>query len=706
MSSPRTIPFLPAIAAILATTAPATAQSLLPTRGQPVIKASDTPTFLGGELVLACERPVMDRNGAILVRVDMATSGTLSTLETRALVLGHTDNDLAVVVQSNQLDPSGTFPNSRLLPVSSGSGAAQDPSLVSVFWQRYRISPTGGYLVFSSQLWDGANPGADGLVHSAGIGTINDSVIYWGHPGALQILAQQNVTAMPGGAVLATAFGTFSQQASGLNSAGTYVFRSALAGGDVVGTTNDNALVAGVPGNLAYVMREADPLLGGAVAIGSFGSNVWLNEAGQVLFEAQLSTTLGTTPATSANNQVAVVATPTGPGTWSHAVLVREGDPALDANGQPLPGVTYGSPALAWGFTDNGIAAFRTPLAGAVTSANNQAIYRGTPGDVRLVARNGDIAPGTGGETIVTLSTEVSVSAAGVLFGALLAQPGIGGVNANNNSVLYLARPGEALLPLAREGDPCPGMPGFVFGFLSGSTNLGTDAAARLNERGQVIFSFGCNDGVANRTILYSWDPLHGLQPQLRSGEFLGGATIPSFETPMQFQSGGNPLGFNGNGDFLALCATPALGSPSTANMVVRGHVGSLHATPSAVPVAGGTPQTIAIDCTPLHALNFYAVVATSMGTDVGFAHPFNASLEVPLNFDPLWTVLSVELSNSPIWGNTIGILDANGQAAATFTMPPGNPGFLGSTVHHAVALFDFGLVGTAVTEPAPCHLY
>ncbi|MBL8728283.1 MAG: hypothetical protein JNM25_07635, partial [Planctomycetes bacterium] len=82
----------------------------------------------------------------------------------------------------------------------------------------------------------------------------------------------------------------------------------------------------------------------------------------------------------------------------------------------------------------------------------------------------------------------------------------------------------------------------------------------------------------------------------------------------------------------------------------------------------------------------------------------------VPLNIDPLWTDLSLQGSNSIVWPNSLGFLDANGKGIgpSAFVMPPGFPGFQGITLHHAAVAFDltFGLVTTGVSEPSAVRLY
>ena len=79
----------------------------------------------------------------------------------------------------------------------------------------------------------------------------------------------------------------------------------------------------------------------------------------------------------------------------------------------------------------------------------------------------------------------------------------------------------------------------------------------------------------------------------------------------------------------------------------------------------------------------------------------------IPLNFDPLWTQLSFDLANTVVWKNSLWFLDAQGKGAASFTMPPGYPGFDGVTVHHAVVTLNpANLASTFVSEPVAVKLY
>lgn len=679
------------------------AQSRLLTQGQVIAEPGDAPTGLAANELLgtstAVETGCMNRTGRVVFRGRLV-GPSVTALNDRALFVGHTKGDMRVLVRANNPEPTGVFPNSVMVAVSSTTGM---PSSSAVF-ATPRISSTG-LVMFGSQLYDGGNPGLDGLIHTSAFGTINDSVLFWGVPGALQILAQKAATAMPGGAVLNGTWSGTSNQYTGLNAAGLAVFSSSLLGGDVVGTTNDTAWIWGTPGNLTYMMREGDAVasVGGATIANInplTAPRVAMNDLGAVLHDEKLNIGTGT-PAVTANDDTVVFVSVGG----AHFVLMREGDLAPDAAGTPMPGVFYGPtqaaavPLLANGFSNTNMAAFATTLTGAVSTTNDFAWFVGAPGNVRLVAREGDAVPGTGGETIAAINPNANFAeATGVVFGATLDTPGLGGVTVNNDSVLCIARPGNLAL-IVREGAPVPGLAGFVFGNMSGSANFST--TMRANERGQVLWNGQINNGTTDRNALFSYDPTHGVQLQLMATDTLAAGTVSTPASINPFAgSDGNPLGFNDDGDFV----TTATLAASAGAVMLRGHIGSLEGRPSAFAATGGT-QNFALDCTPARASQFYAILASTLGTRPGFLSPLGPQT-VALNFDPTWTQLSLSLANTPVWTNTLSLTDAAGKATASFTLPPGLPGLQGLNLHHAAVLFDFTLVSTFVTEPVPCHLY
>lgn len=683
------------------------AQGLMTTRGQIVARSGDTPAglptgvTLGSTTTTVFDTPVMSQTGSILTRSLLV--GAVTSNDNRCLILGHANGDMRVVLRAGDLDPSGTFPNSIVVQTSSGSGL---PLGSNTFGSQriasQTVAPFLEFVMFQAQLYD--STGLDGLINT-GTNT-NNQVLYWGFPvpGGLQILARRAVTTMADGAVLIP--GSFSHQSTSLTADGTAVFKSGLSttlGTPIppVTTDNDNAWIAGFPGSLNYVIREGDLINvpGGTVAIGTLGFNCVRNESGQYLHDETLSSTLGSLPATAADNGVIFVTTG-----GVHDILVREGDQAVDINGAPIAGVFFGSPNVSQGFGSFGFAGFNCVMTGAVTTDTDDAVFIGTPGSLSMVVRAGDVAPGTGGELIGTINGSTRYSDAGITVGASLAASPT--VNTSNDSILLLGRYGQVPVKIAREGDPAPGFaPGWVIGEIGGNTNFGSSSQGQINRNGQIIISsMRVNDGTNQLRVTFSWDPVHGLQTQLVENDLFDGETVGFLPgSVLQFPGAGDssPLGFTTNGDFVMVTNT------ATSNFLSRGHVGSLIGTPSSVPVTGGT-QTFQIDAGAANSFNFYFLLASDQGTRPGFLNPLNPALTMPLNGggSPDWIQLSFNLANSPVWGNSLFFTDANGQATATFTLPAGYPMFQGITLHHAAALFDGALVGTFVTEPVALKIY
>lgn len=692
----------------------AAAQGVMLTQGQVYARSGNTTTNLPAGVTFGTasgtgvfDIPVMAPSGAVLVRTKLVGTG-VTTLNDRALVLGYTNGDARVILRAQDLDPSGTFPNSQVLQTSGSTGLPLGSNTFGS--QRITCSllaPFPEVVFFQAQLYDPT--GLDGLTTT---GTAaNNQILYYGAPSSLQILARRAVTAMPDGAVLLP--DAFGHQSTGLGTNGTVVFKTTLsttlgAPSPAVTTANDTAWITGTPGSLNYVIRESDIVAvpGGTVGIATLGGDCVINDVGQFLHADTLSTTLGSTPATTANDRAIFITTG-----GVHSLLMREGDPAPDANGVAIPGVTYSAvsnftgPSLAQGFPASGRAAFHSFLGGSVTTADDNAVFIGSPGLVQMVVREGDPAPGTGGETIATINTTMGFSDYGVVVGVSLVQPGVGGVTALNNTALYLCRPNVAPELIAREGSPCPGVAGYVFGDLTGSTDFGSSSQGRLNDRGVIMFtSMKINDGVNVKASTWSWDPLHGLQAQLLQGDTIGGQLVDFLAgSVLQFPSGdgGSLLGLTLDGDFVINPQTV------TANFIARGHVGGMVCTPSAVPVSGNVPQYFNIDVGPTYGNMFYLVLATSGGTRTGFQLPLGPQV-IPLDYDSVWTTLSIEAANSAIWVNNVGLTDPNGKnyLPAGFVMPPGFPGYLGTVVHHAALLVDFNLVSQYVTEPSGLLLY
>jgi hypothetical protein len=123
--------------------------------------------------------------------------------------------------------------------------------------------------------------------------------------------------------------------------------------------------------------------------------------------------------------------------------------------------------------------------------------------------------------------------------------------------------------------------------------------------------------------------------------------------------------------------------------------VGGLIGSPGQISLSAGGTQTLSLNLTAAQAGKSYLVLGSASGTAPGLVY---AGTTVPLNLDGylLFTLLN---PNSPPLGNSGGLLDASGDATATFTLPPStDPSLAGLTVHHAGFALD--LVGGAFVLP------
>ncbi|MEX1024035.1 MAG: hypothetical protein WD226_03065 [Planctomycetota bacterium] len=100
--------------------------------------------------------------------------------------------------------------------------------------------------------------------------------------------------------------------------------------------------------------------------------------------------------------------------------------------------------------------------------------------------------------------------------------------------------------------------------------------------------------------------------------------------------------------------------------------------------VAAGGSQVLSIDAGPAHAGEGYVVVGSVTGTTPGI--PFSGVL-IPLNLDGYFNSTLAQ-ANSPGYMMSLGLLDAQGRATATLTVPAGAPIPAGLTVHHAFVTF------------------
>ena len=233
-----------------------------------------------------------------------------------------------------------------------------------------------------------------------------------------------------------------------LNDRGEAAFLASLIPGGDVGVENGVGIWSDVGGSLDLALRLADfanDPPGGQFA--QLSTIYQLNNRGQVVTEAALKQ--GVAGVTAGNDR----------GIWSidhgvSSVVVREGD---HAPGTP-DGAVFSSFASI--FDRSGQTTVLASLkqgTGGVTGANDDGIWTNRDGQLALIARASDPAPGLPAGAAFQSITTPRVNGLGrVAFPAVL-KAGAGGVTAENDSTIWSDRSGT-LAVVARAGQAIAGV--------------------------------------------------------------------------------------------------------------------------------------------------------------------------------------------------------------------------------------------------------
>lgn len=282
-----------------------------------------------------------------------------------------------------------------------------------------------------------------------------------------------------------------------LNNAGQVAFRGRLEGPSV--DLNSNAIYVDTPGvGLQFIAREggAAPGIAPDTMFDSFENNQVFNEAGQLLFRANLAG-----PNVASGDRALYVGTP------------GDGLRLVANDGATAPGIA--TDTVFGGFSGKtlnnaGQVALIAGLEGPNVSSSDRAIYIDTPGEgLRLIANSGATAPGLPSGTVFdTGTTQFGTlpqlnNAGQVAFSGKITGPG---TNPLDNAI-YVDTPGEGLRLIASSGSEAPGAaPDTVFGELSSSPVI--------DDSGRVVFSANiAGPNVApGESALYVDTPGDGLQ--------------------------------------------------------------------------------------------------------------------------------------------------------------------------------------------------
>ena len=378
-------------------------------------------------------------------------------------------------------------------------------------------------------------------LRGTGVTNDNDSAFFSGRPGAVRLVAREG-DPVPG-ADPGVVFGSFSLgNADDLRSGapGEVWFRARLTG---AAATNDTAFFAGPATNMTMVFREGDPapgfpagvviddLLFSEMRIGSAGDfatacpirgdgiglgnrgGVWTGNVATASQAFAQDGAANAVPGFEYNNFGTVSVNPSGtismlaeinsdgsndslivvgaPG--AEVVLAREGDPA--------PGTTnavFANLAAAGGvvpaLTASGQVAFVASLQGpTVSNANQRGIWLGPPGNLQLLARDGDQAAGLtngvvyGGVVGLAFSLPAVNALNQAAFQSGVSGPGIG---LNNRGALWCGSPG-ALDLVAQRDDilHTKGMDRTIFTMALAAGSGGENGKGRgLNDLGRLAF--------------------------------------------------------------------------------------------------------------------------------------------------------------------------------------------------------------------------
>ncbi len=321
----------------------------------------------------------------------------------------------------------------------------------------------------------------------------NDLGLWWGKAGGLELVARTGgpLPGLPAGAV------PVGLDLVGSNDDGQFLFHAPLEGPGV-GSTNDSAYWRATGTNVEPLVRTGQPApdLGPGVTFRLLASQDFaFNEQGQAAFVGRV---MGPGITATFDDRGIWVGEP---GNLQLVARSRE-----QAPGAP-PGVFFQMGFLeslsAPSLSPAGELAFRSSLVGAgVAVENPSAIFQGTPGNLQMIARLGDAAPGLpAGVHFADFESAwgpLAIAGGQTLFESQVLGPG---VTIDSMRALWLGSPSGIELVL-RTGDPIEGMPDGRWGnAISPSVN----ALGQIAMFSDVVFPNDTRAGLFVRDVDGAW---------------------------------------------------------------------------------------------------------------------------------------------------------------------------------------------------------
>ncbi|MCB9855097.1 MAG: hypothetical protein H6818_05365 [Phycisphaerales bacterium] len=340
-----------------------------------------------------------------------------------------------------------------------------------------------------------------------------------------------------------------------INNAGQVAFKGTLAGG-TIDSTNDAGIWAGGTNALSLVAREGQHAPGTSPGIVfNFFNNPALNDAGHIAVKGTFSG-----PGVNVNNNDAI---------WSDLgfglnMIVREQQQAPGTE----PGtnfITIGGPNLT---TTGRTTIFGQLVDGTVNAIDNAGMWSTRDGDLSLIMRQGQQAPGLAPGVIFKSLQSATVNDFGFVgIRPILEGPGI---DSTNDQGIWVEKNG-ALDLVVRKGDSVPTQPGSEFTIVFPQA---------MNNSGQIAFRARTNgassDGIFSNSN-GSIDPV-AMAGQTAPGI---GADFTFFTNPVLNEDGDSAFAaqvvggsglFSGSGDGLHLVAQTGAPAPGVDDGAVFGN--------------------------------------------------------------------------------------------------------------------------------------
>ncbi|MSR40610.1 MAG: hypothetical protein EXS10_01730 [Phycisphaerales bacterium] len=357
------------------------------------------------------------------------------------------------------------------------------------------ISADGGVLV-------------SGNVNGLGVVATTDTAMFFiAADGASSLLVREgDVCPGTAGATMSTAMTAGSGQQT--NNTGRTIFNTALLGGDVVGTTNNNAIVTYSPTGAATIFRK------GSSAPGFADGTTMTPDA----FQFQLTgnhvefggTLVNAATVTTSNDKARF--TSSGAAAGSLRMYIREGSVMAGLEPLAVKPLSSISPTLRSLRLDGSILNI-VDLSGGDTVAliNDKALVRESNGTFNMIMRRGESVPGVAAPTVFgTFNTSsVLMNNNGMLAfqGILMHSDGVTVIT--NGTYVGVRKANGSLFTLIRQGDALPDGSGTIVGSLNGNTSICS------NDEGLVVFNATYTGGAA----ICAWDETTGLRVLTKTGD-------------------------------------------------------------------------------------------------------------------------------------------------------------------------------------------